>query len=388
MSNTLSFDQISTVLNSIVSQATGKTALTATGTAAFVAQANTALSTGYDNVMKSISQVLDKTIFSTRPYNRKFGSLWKDNQQFGNHVRKLTMVDDDWENDQRLPLDDGTSVDQWNIKKGKVLQTNFYGGSVFQRHRTYFKDQLDVAFKSPEELGQFISMYTQNTMDMIEQAHESMSRGCVVNFIAGKIDGDSKNVIHLLTEYNNYSGTTFTADTIKQPANFPDFAKWAYARIATISSLLTERSQKYHINITGKEVSRHTPYRNQRLMLYASDMNHITTQVLSDIFNDKYMKMMQYEKVNFWQSIETPIGINAQPNYIDDTGAAKAATAPVEKDVFGVLFDEEAIGLTTINQWSMPTSMNAGGGYWNVYYHFTDRYYNDMTENAVVFLID
>lgn len=388
MSNTLSFDQISTVLNSIVSQATGKTALTATGTAAFVAQANTALSTGYDNVMKSISQVLDKTIFSTRPYNRKFGSLWKNNQQFGNHVRKLTMVDDDWEDDQRLPLDDGTSVDQWNIKKGKVLQTNFYGGSVFQRHRTYFKDQLDVAFRSPEELGQFISMYTQNTMDMIEQAHESMSRGCLVNFIAGKIDGDSKNVIHLLTEYNNYSGTSFTADTIKQPANFPDFAKWAYARIATISSLLTERSQKYHINITGKEVSRHTPYRNQRLMLYASDMNHITTQVLSDIFNDKYMKMMQYEKVNFWQSIETPIGINAQPNYIDDKGAAKSATAPVEKDVFGVLFDEEAIGLTTINQWSMPTSMNAGGGYWNVYYHFTDRYYNDMTENAVVFLID
>lgn len=388
MSNTLTFDQISTVLNSIVSQATGKTALTATGTAAFVAQANTALSTGYDNVMKSISQVLDKTIFSTRPYNRKFGSLWKNNQQFGNHVRKLTMVDDDWEDDQRLPLDDGTSVDQWNIKKGKVLQTNFYGGSVFQRHRTYFKDQLDVAFRSPEELGQFISMYTQNTMDMIEQAHESMSRGCVVNFIAGKIDGDSKNVIHLLTEYNNYSGTSFTADTIKQPANFPDFAKWAYARIATISSLLTERSQKYHINITGKEVSRHTPYRNQRLMLYASDMNHITTQVLSDIFNDKYMKMMQYEKVNFWQSIETPIGINAQPNYIDNKGAAKASTAPVKKDVFGVLFDEEAIGLTTINKWSMPTSMNAGGGYWNVYYHFTDRYYNDMTENAVVFLID
>lgn len=388
MSNTLTFDQISAVLNSIVSQATGKTALTATGTASFVAQANTALSTGYDNVMKSVSQVLDKTIFSTRPYNRKFGSLWKNNQQFGSHVRKLTMVDDDWEDDQRLPLDDGTSVDQWEIKKGKVLQTNFYGGSVFQRHRTYFKDQLDVAFRSPEELGQFISMYTQNTMDMIEQAHESMSRGCVVNFIAGKIDGDSKNVIHLLTEYNNYSGTTFTADTIKQPANFPDFAKWAYARIATISSLLTERSQKYHINITGKEVSRHTPYRNQRLMLYASDMNHITTQVLSDIFNDKYMKMMQYEKVNFWQSIETPIGINAQPNYIDDTGAAKSATAPVEKDVFGVLFDEEAIGLTTINQWSMPTSMNAGGGYWNVYYHFTDRYYNDMTENAVVFLID
>lgn len=231
-------------------------------------------------------------------------------------------------------------------------------------------------------------MYTQNTNDMIEQAHESMSRGCLVNFIAGKIDGDAGNVIHLLTEYNDYAGTEFTVDQIKQPANFTDFAKWVYARIATISQMFTERSQKFHINVTGKEVQRHTPFRNQRLMLYAGDMNHITTQVLSGIFNDQYMRMMQYEKVNFWQSIDTPIGINVAPNYIDKTGAVKTATAPVAKDIFGVLYDEEAIGLTTINQWSQPTTMNAGGGYFNIYYHFTDRYYNDMTENAVVFLID
>jgi hypothetical protein len=388
MSNTLSFDQISTVLNSIVSQATGKTALTATNTADFIAQANTALLTGYDNVMKAISQVLDRTIFSVRPYTRKFPSMWKDNQQFGNHVRKLTMVDDDWENDQRLPLDDGSTIDHWKINKGKVLQTNFYGGSMFQRHRTYFKDQLDVAFRSPEELGRFISMYTQNTSDMIEQAHETMSRSCLVNFIGGKIDGDTGNVIHLLTEYNDYAGTTFTADQIKQPANFPDFAKWSYARIATISEMLTERTMKFHINVTGNEVMRHTPVADQRLMLFASDMNHITTQVLSDIFHDDKMKMMKYEKVNFWQSIETPSGINVTPNYIDKTGAVKVATEPVAKDVFGVLYDDEAIGLTTINQWSQPTGMNAAGGYYNIYYHFTDRYYNDMTENGVVFLID
>lgn len=388
MSNTLSFDQISTVLNSIVSQATGKTQLTATSTADFVAQANTALLTGYDNVMNSISQVLDKTIFSVRPYNRKFAMLWKNNQQFGDHVRKLTMVDDDWTNDERLPLDDGSTVDMWKIKKGKVLQTNFYGGSVFQRSRTYFKDQLDVAFSSPDELGRFISMYTQNTTDMIEQAHESLSRACVVNFIGSKISGDTGNVIHLLTEYNDYCGTEFTVDQIKQPANFPDFAKWTYGRITTISQLMTERSKKFHINVTGKEVMRHTPFANQKLLLFAGDMNYITTQVLTGIFQDKYMKLIDYDTVNYWQSIETPIGINVKPNYIDNTGAVKTSTTAVTKDVFGVLYDDEAIGLTTINQWSMPTPMNAAGGYYNIYYHFTDRYYNDMTENGVVFLID
>ena len=133
MSNTLSFDQISTVLNDIVKQATGVETMKATDTSSFVAQAQTALLVGNDRIMNSISQVLDRTIFSVRPYNAKFKGLRRTTQQWGNHVRKLGMLDDDWENDQRQPLDDDTAVDMYKIKKGKVLQTNFYGGQVFQR---------------------------------------------------------------------------------------------------------------------------------------------------------------------------------------------------------------------------------------------------------------
>ena len=213
MANTLTFDQISTVLNDIVKQATGVETMKATDTSSFVAQAQTALFIDNDRIMNSISQVLDRTIFSVRPYNAKFKGLRRTIKQWGNHVRKLGMLDDDWENDQRQPLEDGASVDMYKIKKGKVLQTNFYGGQVFQRHRTYFRDQLDQAFRNPDEFGQFISMYTQNTMDMIEQAHESMARACVANYIGAKniwqekielkADGyTGEHVVKLLTMYN------------------------------------------------------------------------------------------------------------------------------------------------------------------------------------------
>ena len=43
MANTLTFDQISTVLNDIVKQATGMETMKATDTSSFVAQAQTAL---------------------------------------------------------------------------------------------------------------------------------------------------------------------------------------------------------------------------------------------------------------------------------------------------------------------------------------------------------
>jgi hypothetical protein len=125
MVNTLSFDQISAVLNDIVKQATGVDTIKATDTSSFVAQAQTALLVGNDRIMNSISQVLDRTIFSVRPYNAKFKGLRRTTQQWGNHVRKLGMLDDDWENDQRQPLDDDTVLICIRSKKEKFYRLIF-----------------------------------------------------------------------------------------------------------------------------------------------------------------------------------------------------------------------------------------------------------------------
>ena len=53
----------SALLNSIVNQATGKTALASTETKDFVSVANTALGIDTDTLLSSISQTLSKTIF-------------------------------------------------------------------------------------------------------------------------------------------------------------------------------------------------------------------------------------------------------------------------------------------------------------------------------------
>jgi hypothetical protein len=56
--------------------------------------------------------------------------------------------------------------------------------------------------------------------------------------------------------------------------------------------------------------------------------------------------------------------------------------------IFGVMFDEAALGYTLVNQWSAPTPFNARGGYSNIFWHETARYWNDFTENGVIFLLD
>lgn len=386
--NNLSFEQCATLLNAINKQATGQTALVATDTASFVSQATTTLQTGYDVVIGAISQVLSRTLFSIRPYSRKFKGLYQDSIQWGNHVRKLQVIDQDALEDDRYKLTDGASVDQQTVKKPQVLQTNFYGANVYERQVTIFKDQLDSAFSSPEEFGRFISMIMQNVSDLMEKDHENLARMALVNFMGAKISKDTDNVFKLVTIYNQQTGATLTSQSVKLPENYVTFMKWAYAFIKTVSDRFTDRSTKYHMNLTGKDISRHTPLAMQKLYLFTDDMNNMETSVLSSVFNDEYLKTLDFEKVNYWQSIDDPQKINVTASYIDATGAVQTDAAVEQGNILGVLFDAEAVGYTVVNQWTAPAPFNAKGGYQNTFWHYTDRYFNDLTENGVVFLME
>lgn len=83
------------------------------------------------------------------------------------------------------------------------------------------------------------------------------------------------------------------------------------------------------------------------------------------------------------------MGINNKPEYLLPDGTTKVEEeAVVTSNVFGLMCDVEAMGYTVVNQWTATTPFNAAGGYSNIYFHFTDRYWNDFTENAVVFLLE
>lgn len=387
--NDLSFNQLSTVLNSIVAQATGKTPLAINNTSEFISVAQTALKTGYDPLLQSISQVLSRTIFSTRPYYRKFGGIQVDNQKWGNITRKLNISDKDWENDVRFELVDGESVDMYKVNKPNILQTNFYGANVYERSYTIFKDQLDCAFSGPDEFARFLSMVTGNCTDMIEQAHENLARATVANYIGGKVKGDAVSCIHLLTEYNALTGLALTKENVYQPANYKPFIDWVYSRIATLTELMTERSQLFHTNITGKTINRHTPLQRQKVFLYAPARFNIESMSLANTYNYNFLKMAYNETVNYWQSIQSPSKINVKPSYLQADGTITTPKDALEQDdIFGVIFDEEALGYTVMNQWSATTPFNAKGGYSNVFFHFTDRFWNDFTENGLVLLLD
>lgn len=390
--NVLTYNAIGQILNQVVTQATGKAQITPTNTSEFTAVAQTGLLSGYDNLMGSISQVLSRTVISNRPYTRKFQGLEADNIRYGNHVRKINYVDRAWEDGSRLPLVTGVQVNDQAPTIDDVLQTNFYGQNDYEIPWTLFSNQIDVAFSSPDELGAFISGKLQNISDMVEQKHESMARMILANLIAGVLSINNTNqIIHLVTEYNTYVGNSpaKSLTELRASSEYPAFVQWIYGRVAQISALLTERSIIYHQNVTGKEISRHTDYNKQNVYLLSEERFQMEARVLADVYHDNYLKMADTGILNFWQSITSPNQIDITPTYMDATGALVTPQAAVQQsNVFGVITDVEAAGYTIVNQRTTSAAYNGKGEFQNFWLKFTDRYWNDFTENTIVLILD
>ena len=369
MANSLSIYQAVTVLNSLMSQMQGSAALTATDVSDFVSVAETALKTGFDSTLGAISQVLDRTIISIRPYYAKFKAMEKTNSEYGAWTRKINYCDRPFVQDDGFNLVDGTSLDPWVIRHPDVLQMNITGQEVLEDYFTRTESQMKLAFRGPEEFGQFWAGVLQNLSDKHEQKTEACARANLMNAIGAIAStGGTEQTVHLLTEYNALTGKSLTSTTVYDPDNYGDFMKWVYARIQVVRDFLTERSINFHMNVpnAGKYIQRHTPYNRQVLYMYAPELRQMEARVLSAAFNEGRLAYRDIELVNYWQSISTPTDVNAKIVSIDGDGEVDvAASAATVSDVFALLVDDDAMGYTRYSEGMHATPINARGR-WNV----------------------
>lgn len=383
------FEQVYTTLNAVARQATGRDDISVVDTTSFVSVANTVLRMGVDVFFNTLSDVLSRTIFSYRPYEPLFDIVSADSERWGNHVRKVVPLDFDAVENEEYTIEDGHSYDPWIVAKDKVLQFNFYDDVTHARYRSYPVDQIRTACTGPEQFSEFIAMLFSNARSIINADEENSRRLCVCNFIAGKTLVDSRNVRHLLTEYNAYTGQSLTAQTARQNTNYIPFMQWVSAQIESASLHMRERGYKYHMNLENAYIPRHTPRNYQRLIMMADDYTRIKNSVLSNTFNEEYIKGFEkFEAINFLQSENTPNSIKITPSILTDEGSVTEGAETTVNNFFAMIFDRDAMLHTTIDTSSYTTPINGRTKHYNVWYHYTNRYCNDFTENAIMFLMD
>lgn len=390
----LSANQIYTIVNEVAQQAMGSKTMAVVNNAGLVALGNTVLGSNEtkNNFINALTDRIGRTIVSFRAYHSHFPDFERDAIEWGNILQKLKVAMPDAESDDSFNLQDGKSVDQYKINKPKVNQLLFTNEAPWQTHITVHLDELEKAFVDSSAMGAFISGMFGEVQNRIELAMENLSIDCVNNYMAELIKRKTQRpsrVINLVTEYNEYAGIPEGIDRL-QPAdalNSPDFLVYAVRRINTISSTM-EYMTSGMFNDTAYAggdsqnaiYSRHTPKSEQRLMLYIDLVNSLKTDINSKAFNMKEVAIdIPFQTVPFWQSLKTPDGINIQP--------ASGGSAISQARVMGILFDREAMGTFKNKYTSLTSPINAAGKYYNVFYHMITMYYNDLTENAVVFLL-
>lgn len=386
--NNMGYEQAAVLLNNIVKQATGNSALATVAPSDFISVANTALQAGYDKVLGAITQLVGRTLVSVRDYRGKFMDMEVSDMEWGSIIRKLKIADVDWQDSAEFDLVDGESIDQWVVKKANVLQLNFYGQNTFElQSPSIFMDQLDAAFSGPGELNRFFQGIGTTMSNQRRQKDEAVRRMLIANFIGGKISA-ANGVIHLLTEYNAETGLSLTATSVYAPDNFPDFVYWLYARLETLAGLMSERSELFQINVTGKPIKQFTDARNLRVKMYAPLMNAINARVRAKTFDNSYLEMASTEAVNYWQSIQTPNAINVTPSYLTAAGTITTGENVNVTDVVGIMYDRDAMGIVTQNERVMQTPFNARGHYSNIFWTYVQKWYSDFTEKAIILKMD
>lgn len=390
----LTAKQIYTIVNEVAQQAMGAKAIAVIDNTGLIALGNTVLGSNdtVNNFINALTDRIGRTIVSFRAYHSHFPDFERDSIEWGNILQKLKVGMPDAEEDDSYNLVDGTSVDQYKINKAKVNQLLFTTETPWQTHITVHLDALEKAFVDSNAMGAFISGMFGEVQNRIELAMENLSMDCVNNYIAEiysrrELEGSKNRTIKLLTLYNDATGVDHTTDPIKalDDEEFLKFTVRLINRISSTMEYMTTGRFNTPSNVgddTNSTVyTRHTPKSEQKMMLFIDLVNALKTNINSKAFNMEQVAIdIPFMTVPFWQAIDSPAGI-----HINKTASNEVATV---SNVMGILYDREAMGTYKKQYNSLTSPVNAAGRYYNVFYHMRTLFFNDLTENAVIFVLE
>lgn len=366
--------QIYDIVNSVNSQTMGVTDLTVVDETGLISLGQTILTTNglADTWLNSLAQRIGRTIISFREYKSKYSDMVLDSMQWGNIVQKIKVSMPEATEDESYSLVNGQSVDMYKVANPKVTQSFFTTETPYQFYVTIKREQLEEAFTSENAMNGFIGAIYGEVQNAIELSLEGLARNCINNFIAECIG--TKRQINLLKLYNTETNKSLTVDTCLHDKEFLAFC---VSRINLISKYMENMTKLYN---NGTE-TRHTPKSLQHLRVLEDFESRLETVVQYQAFRDGYVKLNNYHTTSFWQNIKKPYSLSvkrASDKTVIDYDSTK---------ILAVLYDRDALGLYKKDSWTSTTPFNSAGGYYNTYYHHKELYFNDLSENFVVFCI-
>ena len=372
-------NQIYSIVNAVAQETMGESAIVATDTASLVAMGNAILSssTNTECFIDTLVQRIGRTMISYRPYKSKLGLLAVSDMTMGAIMQKIKVKMPTAVEDVTTQLIDGQAIDHYIISKPQATQKLFVKRTPYTFFITVQKKWLREAFTSEVAMGSFISAIYGEVENALELSQENLARLCMANFMA-TISTDTNRVVNLVSAYNTSSGRS--VPTGEDALIDEQFLRYALGRMNNIAKKMETMSVLYN---DGTE-TRHTPAADQRFVSIVDFQTALETQVQWAAFNERYVQKQNGIEVPYWQAAKSPFDIDLVIEG-DDPEQGESTTL---SNIVGFIHDRDALGTYRKEVEVATTPLNARGLYTNQFWHMNDLYFNDITENGVIFTLN
>lgn len=349
------------------------------GTALFNASA-------IDAYVKSLVNHIGKVIFVNRPYSGSVPSVLMDGWEFGSICEKISADIPEATENESYELENGASYDTNIFYKPSVTAKFFNSKVTFEVPMSFTEKQVKQSFSSAEQLNGFLSMLYNAVDKSMTIKIDSLVMRTINNMIAETIYADYQGAststkscvraVNLLKLYNDKFSTSLTAEAA---VTDPEFVRFASYTLGLYSDRLSKISTLF--NVEGKE--RFTSADYLHVVLLSDFAKAADAYLQSDTYHNEFTKLPNAETVPYWQASGTGYDFESVSKIDIKTSSNNTVS---QTGILGIMFDRDALGVTNLDR-RVTTNYNPKAEFYTNWYKFDAGYFNDLSENFVVFFV-
>lgn len=371
--------QLHTLINVVTQELLGETAVVAEDLSNVVDIGKQVIdSDNVDNYVKKLVNHIGKVVFVNRLYAGGVPSVLMDSWEYGSILEKISADMPEATENATWQLEDKKDYSPDIFYKPSVSAKFFNSKVTFEIPMSFTEIQVKESFSSKEQLNGFISMLTTSIENSMTVKLDALIMRTINNMIGETVaDGGSTRSVNLLALYNTQTGKTLKADK----ALFdPDFIRFATYTISTYTDRMAKVSTLFNV----EKATRFTSKDLQHIVLLSDFAKASETYLKADTQNAEMVALPKHETVPYWQGSGEAYTFNDISSINVKTSSKKDVS---QSGILGVIFDRNALGVSNLDR-RVTTNYNPKAEFYTNFYKFDAGYYNDLSENFVVFFVE